>query len=42
MPAIALVDAGAHADSLYDYVLPRQHTRRRISGLRSQVDSTGV
>lgn len=29
-PAIALVDAGAHADSVYDYVLPRQHTRRRI------------
>jgi phage terminase large subunit GpA-like protein len=29
-PAIVLVDAGAHADSVYDYVLPRQHTRRRI------------
>lgn len=29
-PAITLVDAGAHADSVYDYVLPRQHTRRRI------------
>ncbi len=29
-PAITLIDSGAHADSVYDYVLPRQHTRRRI------------
>ncbi len=29
-PAIVLIDSGAHADSVYDYVLPRQHTRRRI------------
>ena len=29
-PAIALVDSGAHADSVYDYVMPRQHTQRRI------------
>jgi phage terminase large subunit GpA-like protein len=30
MPAITLVDSGMHADSVYDFVLPRQHTRRRI------------
>lgn len=29
-PAVTLIDAGAHADSVYDYVLPRQHTTRRI------------
>ena len=29
-PAIVLVDSGAHADSVYDYVMPRQHTHRRI------------
>lgn len=29
-PSIALIDSAAHADSTYDYVLPRQHTRRRI------------
>lgn len=29
-PALALVDSGAHSDSVYDFVLPRQHTRRRI------------
>ncbi|MGH9557510.1 MAG: terminase gpA endonuclease subunit [Terriglobales bacterium] len=27
---MTLIDSGAHADSVYDYVLPRQHTRRRI------------
>lgn len=32
MPAIVLVDSGdgGNADSVYDYVLPRQNTRRRI------------
>jgi phage terminase large subunit GpA-like protein len=29
-PTIVLIDSGAHADSVYDYVLSRQHTRRRI------------
>ncbi len=29
-PSIALVDSGAHADSVYDYVLPRQSTHRRV------------
>jgi phage terminase large subunit GpA-like protein len=29
-PALCLVDAGAHTDSVYDYVLPRQHAGRRV------------
>ena len=28
LPLVTLVDSGAHADSVYDFVLPRQHTRR--------------
>ncbi len=29
-PAITLIDAGAHSDSVYDFVHPRQHTIRRV------------
>ncbi len=29
-PSITLIDSGAHADSVYDFVLPRQYTWRRI------------
>ncbi|HXE90736.1 MAG TPA: phage terminase large subunit family protein [Terriglobales bacterium] len=29
-PAIVLIDSGAHADSVYDFVLPRQFSLRRI------------
>jgi phage terminase large subunit GpA-like protein len=31
-PSIVLIDSGdgGHTDAVYDYVLPRQHTRRRI------------
>jgi phage terminase large subunit GpA-like protein len=35
-PAIVLVDSGAHADAVYDYVLPRQHTKRRIFACKGQ------
>jgi phage terminase large subunit GpA-like protein len=27
-PALSLIDSGAHSDSVYDFVLPRQHARR--------------
>jgi phage terminase large subunit GpA-like protein len=32
LPSITLIDSGdgGHADSVYDYVMPRQHTRRRV------------
>lgn len=29
-PAIALVDSGAHSNSVYNFVMPRQHARRRV------------
>ena len=29
-PACSLVDSGAHADSVYDFVLPRQNSLRRV------------
>ena len=29
-PAITLVDAGAYPDSVYNFVMPRQHSRRRV------------
>jgi phage terminase large subunit GpA-like protein len=27
-PAVTLIDSGAHSDSVYDFVMPRQHGRR--------------
>ena len=33
-PAIAFVDSGAHTDSVYDFVEPRQHARRRVFAVK--------
>jgi phage terminase large subunit GpA-like protein len=33
-PALTLIDSGDHTDSVYDYVMPRQRTRRRVFALK--------
>jgi phage terminase large subunit GpA-like protein len=35
-PAITLVDAGAYADAVYNFVTPRQHSRRRVYAARGE------